>query len=118
MLDFLSEAGQILDTPVETFAHDLTMPNPAPPIQTEADVVLLLKTLPCLEQISSGASRRLLDALEVPEIVVTYPLLSLGGRQKGMAHNYRQSFEALVHGSGRKITELDLPHELGFRLSA
>ena len=118
MLDFLAEAGALLGTPVETFAHDLTMRDPTPAVQDRADVVLLLKTLPCLDQISTGASKRLLQALDVPEIIVAYPLLSLGGRNKGMAQNYRQSFEVLTRDLGRKVTELSLPYELGFQLSA
>jgi 16S rRNA (guanine(1405)-N(7))-methyltransferase len=117
MLDFLAAAGAMLGTPVRTFAHDLTGPAPAPAEQAEADVVLLLKTLPCLDQISPTASARLLAALQVPEIIVTYPLKSLGGRNKGMAQNYRQAFERVAQGSGRRIEELALPYELGFRLS-
>lgn len=118
MLDFLSEAGTILGTPIRTFAHDLTGNIPAPAAQAEADVVLLLKTLPCLDQISRTAGARLLAAIEAAEIIVTYPLRSLGGRDRGMARNYRESFERVTEGLNRRIEEIALPYELGFRLSA
>jgi 16S rRNA (guanine(1405)-N(7))-methyltransferase len=68
-----------------------------PPRET-ADLALLLKTLPCLEQIERGASARLLDALQARYLLVSYPVSSLGGRQKGMVATYDTQFAALAAG--------------------
>ena len=80
------------------------------------DLVLLLKTLPCLEQGRRGAGRALLAALEAQTVIVTYPLRSLGGRQVGMADHYRQQLAASVDGMPWRVEPLDLRGELGFRL--
>lgn len=55
---------------------------------TQADLVLLLKVLPCLEQQQKGASLALLRRLRARHAVVSFPLKSLGGRGKGMAAHY------------------------------
>ncbi|WBQ12508.1 hypothetical protein L2D00_11700 [Hyphomonadaceae bacterium BL14] len=114
MLDFVARASVLSGYGVETFAHDLAA---GAPDEDGADVVLALKTLPCLDQIEPGAGARLVAGLTARHIIVTYPLLSLGGREKGMDAHYRRSFEAVAHASGRQVSELSLPGELGFRLS-
>jgi len=114
MLDFVTRASGLTGFTVETFAHDLAA---GPPDEGGADVVLALKTLPCLDQIEPGAGARLIAGLTARHVIVTYPLLSLGGRQKGMDANYRRSFEIVARESGRQVSELSLPGELGFRLS-
>ncbi|MBI5835573.1 MAG: 16S rRNA methyltransferase, partial [Armatimonadetes bacterium] len=55
---YLSRLGQ----PHDVFAHDLLSGPP----QRSADLVLLLKTVPCLEQADKSAGRRLLAAIEAP----------------------------------------------------
>ncbi len=114
MLDFVAHASMLSGYPVDTFAHDLAA---GPPDEGGADVVLALKTLPCLDQIEPGAGARLVAGLTARHVIVTYPLRSLGGRDKGMAANYRRSFETVARDSGRQVSELSLPGELGFRLS-
>jgi 16S rRNA (guanine(1405)-N(7))-methyltransferase len=60
------------------------------------DVVLLLKTLPCLEQQEKGASLRLLQSLRTRFVVVSFPRGSLGGRDKGMHENYSQFIRGIA----------------------
>lgn len=112
LLAFVTAAGDLLGHPVETFAHDLVDGPPPRP----ADVVLLLKTLPCLDQLDRDVSRRLLTDLFAPTVLVTFPVRSLGGRPKGMRGFYRDRFAELVDGLDYTVAELDLPVELGFRL--
>lgn len=88
----------------------------AGPPPGDHDLVLLLKTLPCLEQGRRGAGRALLAALDARTVIVTYPLRSLGGRQVGMADHYRQQLAAAVEGLAWLVEPLDLRGELGFRL--
>ncbi|NIA13445.1 MAG: hypothetical protein GWP08_05145 [Nitrospiraceae bacterium] len=66
------------------------------PPDTEADVVLLLKLLPCLEQQEKGAALALLRSLRARYAVVSFPLKSLGGRSKGMAAHYGAFMDDLV----------------------
>ncbi len=86
------------------------------PACPEVDAVLLLKTLPNLEQMDRQAGRRLLDALDAPLLIISYPAHSLGGRRKGMPDHYAAQFEALTAGRGWRVERFDYPTELVFRV--
>jgi 16S rRNA (guanine(1405)-N(7))-methyltransferase len=85
------------------------------PIQP-ADVALLLKTLPCLEQIDKAIGPRLLRQVQAPVVVVSYPAHSLGGRSKGMVASYAAQFAVLAAGQPWQVTRFDFPNELVFRI--
>ncbi|MBT5433505.1 MAG: 16S rRNA methyltransferase, partial [Rhodospirillaceae bacterium] len=77
------------------------------------DVALILKTLPCLEQQEPGASDAILTALaSVPLIVITFPVRSLGGQEKGMRENYLDQIERLAGRNHRDLTVLPFDDEL------
>ena len=82
----------------------------------QADVALLLKVLPNLEQMEKGAASRLLDAVRAPVLIVSYPAHSLGGRRKGMPSHYAAQFEALAEGRGWRVERMDFATELAFRV--
>lgn len=82
----------------------------APP--QRADVALLLKTLPCLEQLDAELPRRLLQSVQAPLLVVSFPVRSLGGRAKGMPAAYGERFEALLAELGRRAERIALADEL------
>ena len=78
-----------------------------------ADVALVLKTLPCLERQKPGAGVDLMHRLEdVPDVVVSYPVRSLGGARKNMPQTYRTQAETLAAACERDITFLDLRQEI------
>ena len=85
------------------------------PSQT-AQVALLLKTIPCLEQLDKRIGPRLLAQIDAPVIVVSYPTASLGGRRKGMVESYAAAFATLVAGQSWRVTRFDFPTELVFRI--
>lgn len=121
MLQFVAEASELLGQPVETFPWDLVAG--APP--GRFDVVLLLKTMPCLDQLDSAAGRRLVSSLAsaCSHLLVTYPVRSLGGTDKGMRDHYAATFRSVVDDVARTVpvelttTPLDLPSELGYRVT-
>ena len=79
----------------------------------DADVALVLKTLPCLERQQAGGALALLRALaDVPAVVVSYPVRSLGGFEKGMRDTYRADLERLAEQAGRGLAVLPLDGEL------
>ncbi len=84
--------------------------------RVRADVALLLKTLPCLEQLDKQIGPRLLDAIDAPVVLVSYPVHSLGGRSKGMAANYAEQFAALAADRPWRVQRFDFPTELLFRI--
>ncbi|NJO12822.1 MAG: 16S rRNA methyltransferase [Gammaproteobacteria bacterium] len=88
LIGFLNEAFPLLGITGHAFVHDLLSGPPA----MAADMVLLLKTLPCLEQADRACGRGLLSALQAPRVVVSFPTASLGGAKRGMQHFYQQRF--------------------------
>lgn len=79
-----------------------------------ANLALVLKTIPCLEQIDREAGLRILTGLQTPNILVSFPARSLGGRSKGMLQNYERHFNELVAGQNWKVTRFEFPGELAF----
>lgn len=92
------------------FCRDIL--NDPPP--DEADLTLLLKAIPCLEQISKDAGKRLLDSIRSPWLIVSFPITSLGGREKGMRAHYQTHFEALIAGRGWEAHPMIFETELAF----
>ncbi len=81
-----------------------------------ADVALVLKALPVLEQLNKTAGIELLRALNAACLLVSFPARSLGGRDKGMTEHYEARFLALVQDEGWQIERFDFPTELVFRV--
>ena len=76
-----------------------------------ADLVFLLKTLPCLERIERGAGRRLLHRIDAPVLVVSFPNHSLGGRKRGMERHYASYLAEISAGGGWQVEPLAFPSE-------
>jgi 16S rRNA (guanine(1405)-N(7))-methyltransferase len=89
----------------------------AQPPTVEVDLALVLKAVPCLEQIDRSAGRRLLDGLNARHLVVSFPVASLGGKRKGMAANYEARFWELAAGRNWSVRKLELRTELVFAVS-
>lgn len=58
----------------------------------------------------------LLDAVDAPVVVVSYPSRSLGGHAKGMAETYARHFATLAAGQPWRVTRFDFPTELVYRI--
>lgn len=92
---------------------DLTHELPNRPVQ----VALLLKSIPCLEQLDKNIAVRLLREIPATHWLVSFPAHSLGGRGKGMRQRYRQRFEEIIQGWQVRVEIFDFPGELVFLLS-
>jgi 16S rRNA (guanine(1405)-N(7))-methyltransferase len=84
------------------------------PPTAPADLILILKSLPCLEQVDKLAAQRLLAGLSGRFLLITYPAQSLGGRQKGMITNYTAHFHSLAAGRNWQIQRFEFETELAF----
>ncbi|MBW7885419.1 MAG: 16S rRNA methyltransferase [Caldilineaceae bacterium] len=80
------------------------------------DVALLLKTIPCLEQLDKAIGPRLLPAINAAALIVSFPGHSLGGRSKGMVDSYGSHFASLVAGQPWQVDRFEFPGELVFRI--
>lgn len=111
MCAFIDAALPLLGQPGAAEVCDLSGASPPWP----ADVALILKTLPVLEQIRRGAARDLLDAVRAPHLVVSFPTRSLGGRNVGMAESYAALLRGICDPAGWPIlAELTFVNEVVF----
>jgi 16S rRNA (guanine(1405)-N(7))-methyltransferase len=93
----------------------------AAPPQRHAELALILKAIPCLEQIDKSAGERLLRATRAEHLLISFPAHSLGGRSKGMVENYEARFHELMEQTGigarATITRFQFTTELAFLIS-
>jgi 16S rRNA (guanine(1405)-N(7))-methyltransferase len=78
------------------------------------EVALLMKSSACLERQQAGATLSLLDALRVRYVVVTFPVRSLGNREKGMAAHYERTFRTQIANRPWPVIRLLFESELVF----
>ncbi|MBI4551976.1 MAG: 16S rRNA methyltransferase [Candidatus Latescibacteria bacterium] len=107
---FLSRFFQIAGIRGTAHVCDVTI---APPTQ-RADLALILKALPTLEHLHKTAGLSLLRSLNVDAILVSFPVQSLGGREKGMRHHYATRWLASVQTEPWSVTRFDFATELVF----
>jgi 16S rRNA (guanine(1405)-N(7))-methyltransferase len=112
-VDFLNRVFQLHGLQGSAFTCNLLESVP----KHAADVALLLKTIPCLEQLDKQIGPRLLAQINAPILIVSFPARSLGGHGKGMVQNYADHFAELVAGQPWQITRFDFPTEMVFRIT-
>lgn len=110
MLTFIQHFFEIAGVNGRTQQRDIIGNPPTEP----HDLILLLKTLPCLEQVDKQAATNLIDRLNGRYLLISYPAQSLGGRGKGMVENYTQHFEALANGRHWQVKRFEFATELAF----
>jgi 16S rRNA (guanine(1405)-N(7))-methyltransferase len=84
------------------------------PPARRADLALILKTLPCLEQLDRLAGARLLEKIQAEHLLVSFPVRSLGGRDKGMPQSYEAHLQELLSGRGWSVQRFAFSTELAF----
>lgn len=112
--DMLFMIGMFLEAmPVESAVEVFDLTSISAPTKP-ADLAFLLKTIPCLEQVDKGIGPRLLEHVDAKYLVVSFPVASLGGHDKGMAANYERHFMEMVDGKGWGIRKYVFETELAF----
>lgn len=114
-MDFLQQALPLLGVTGEAFVCDLLQGIPQEPV----DVALLFKTIPCLEQVDRTIGPRLFAGINAKVFFVSFPVQSLGGRNKGMVDSYSAHFASLldeIDRSSWEIEQYSFKTELVFRL--
>jgi len=113
MIDFLNQYVALARIAGSAQTTDVTRACP----NQRVDVALLLKSLPCLEQIESGVGLRLLDSLQADHVLVSFPARSLGGRNRGMVNNYETWFLDLIACKNWDVRWSHFPSETVFLIS-
>lgn len=96
--------------PLQGYAYTCDVLQQCP--TQSVDVALILKAIPCLEQIDKQAGYHLLRTLNARHLIVSFPLQSLGGKRKGMLTHYEAQFNALVAGEPWSIKRYEFATEL------
>ena len=111
--EFFNRAFPLLGVSGEAWASDVTQTVPS----QKVDLALIIKAIPCLQQIDKGIGLHLLEGVQAAHILVSYPAQSLGGKGKGMRANYEAQFNELVAGKGWTIRRYDFSTELAFLIT-
>ena len=93
-----------------TSACDLIGEVPTKPAQ----IAFLLKSIPCLEQVDKEIGLMLLEKVQAEHILVSFPVQSLGGRNKGMPDYYQDHFYEMISGKAWGIKKFTFPTEMAF----
>ena len=107
---FLNHFLSTIGVPGHVWVCDL-LSTPSLP---KTDLILLLKALPCLEQIDKSAVASLLTSLDAPHIVLSFPVQSIGGRGKVLLATYRDRFSELRRLLKWEFEELLFDTELAY----
>ncbi|HEY7414196.1 MAG TPA: hypothetical protein VH593_03320 [Ktedonobacteraceae bacterium] len=99
LIDFLQQSMTLLGVEGHACTRDVLQDCPA----HEVDVALLLKAIPCLEQVDKQASKRLLQAIRARVLLVSFPVHSLGGSSKGMSAYYAAHFHEMIRETGWQV---------------
>lgn len=110
MMDFLDHYMTLTHVRGHVRACDILQTD----LDMRVDVALLLKTIPCLEQLEKQAGARLLRAIHARHLVVSFPVHSLGGRSKGMAMHYESHFRELIGDEPWQVRRFEFASELVF----
>lgn len=112
LAEFLQQALTLFGLQVTALACDAFTELPSEPVQ----VALLLKALPCLEQLEPYMARELLSRLPAEHIIVSFAAHSLGGGKRQMPAVYEAHFRELLEGTNWRVKRYLWPSELVFRV--
>jgi 16S rRNA (guanine(1405)-N(7))-methyltransferase len=110
MMDFVGAFLALLGVSGRAFVCDVIHEPPTERVH----LALILKTLPCLEQVDKSAGLRLLDAVHADYALVSFPARSLGGRDKGMIAHYEARLRDLLAERHWPVQRFEFETELAF----
>jgi 16S rRNA (guanine(1405)-N(7))-methyltransferase len=84
------------------------------PPRASANLALVLKVLPTLDQLQRDAGATLLHELAAPRMLVSFPARTLGGTEKGMAATYTARFLALASSERWQVRQFTYSSEIAF----
>ncbi len=110
MMDFAGAFLALVGVAGRAFVCDVIHEPPTERVH----LALILKTIPCLEQVDKSAGLRLLDAVRADYALVSFPARSLGGRDKGMIAHYEARLRDLLAERRWPVQRFEFETELAF----
>ncbi len=96
LAEFLDEIWGLLGVDGNAYSEDITAGVP----QIYVDLAILVKAVPCLEQLEKNIGLTILQEVKADYVLVSFPSQSIGGRPKGMTQNYSEQFIQMVSDTG------------------
>lgn len=84
--------------------------------EKSADVVFMLKFLPILDQQKKGFTDEIIKNINCKHLIVSFPIKSLSGGEKGMEKFYTEKFIKLTENSDFEIKKMRFKEEIVFIL--
>ncbi|NLG28647.1 MAG: 16S rRNA methyltransferase [Chloroflexi bacterium] len=109
LVAFLEISLPLLGLQPEVETRDVTVGVSGAPA---VDVALLMKAIPCLEQIDKQCALPLLRSVPARHLVVSFPVRSLGGANRRMTDNYAFRMNELLRELGWSSQRFDFEAEL------
>ncbi|MBX6273077.1 hypothetical protein ISD58_31010 [Pseudomonas aeruginosa] len=109
-VDFINEFSKLTDNKIKAYATDVTQMC----FDQKYDVGLVLKFLPVLESQSKGSSLGFLKKMNCDFIVASFPIKSIGGKEKGMEVFYTTRFRDAIKNEYLIINEIKYDNEMVF----
>jgi len=113
LMAFLGSFLTLMGRPGKAEARDVLYGLPSEAV----DLAYLLKAIPCLEQLDKSAGSRLFETIKARHLLISFPVVSLGGRDRHMVANYEARFRELVGGKGWAVQRFAFESELAFLVS-
>lgn len=110
LMAFLSQFLNLIGRPGKAEARDVLYNLPSETV----DLAYLLKAIPCLEQLEPSAGSKLLEGIPARYVLVSFPVASLGGRDRHMLANYEARFHELIRDKGWAAQRFAFESELAF----
>ena len=80
----------------------------------KVNLALLMKNLPCFEKIDKSITYTILEEINAENILISFPVKSIGGKEKGMVQHYTARFNELVQSKDWQIISKRFKTELIF----
>lgn len=81
---------------------------------SRADLAFVLNAIPCLEQVDKSAALRVLESINSSFLAVSFPVRTLGGREKDMRKYYEARFKKLTEKKEWSIQRIEFKSEMVF----
>ena len=113
MLDMIDVFSKHFDLSVDTQPCDLIEDVPVLPVK----LALILKSIPCLEQVDKTIGLRLMQSIKTEHMLVSFPVSSISGHDKGMESFYCDHFHDLIAGENWTVQKFNFETEMAFLVS-
>jgi 16S rRNA (guanine(1405)-N(7))-methyltransferase len=108
LTEMMNNSLQHVGLPVSVHYNDVFFGLPE---HDENDVLFFLKFFPCLEQQEKGITTKILSAVKCNTFVVSFPSVSLTGKNKGMRENYDSFLKEAIANTDLHHKHFDFPTE-------